>query len=136
MNQITFLDKFVRLYGFKNIADYETKITVSQFKETKKQETFRLGYFENLENTPYILIPLHSSEEIEKVYFSKGSNYNTRNYMLFDKNIKKGQWIFEDNKALLVGTTWLPRPTTALMLRYPLRLRRVGTPFSISRVDT
>lgn len=36
MEQLKFIDKFVKLFGFKNIADYDTKITVSQFKNTKK----------------------------------------------------------------------------------------------------
>ena len=40
MEQLAFLDRFVRVYGFKNIADYETRITVSQFKGLQIKQNF------------------------------------------------------------------------------------------------
>ena len=36
MDQLIFLDKFVRIYGIKGLNDYETEITTSQYKNTEK----------------------------------------------------------------------------------------------------
>ena len=36
MDQLTFLDKFVKIFGFKGLHDYDTEITTSQYKDTDK----------------------------------------------------------------------------------------------------
>ena len=36
MDQLIFLDKFVRIYGIKGLNDYETEITTGQYKDTEK----------------------------------------------------------------------------------------------------
>jgi len=36
MNQLIFLDNFVKLYGFKGLNDYETEITTSDYKDIDK----------------------------------------------------------------------------------------------------
>lgn len=36
MNQLVFLDNFVKLYGFKGLDDYDTEITTSDYKDSDK----------------------------------------------------------------------------------------------------
>lgn len=88
------------VFGRRHVHDI---INVDQ--NTKKEEFLRIGYFEYLKGTPYILVPLSSEQTYNASYYSKSSHSRARNYMIFDSKNKSSYWIWKSNSALVLDTT-------------------------------
>jgi len=93
--------------GVKLILDFSRPTTVHDVVEvdkvTKKKDFLKLGFFQELNGTRYLLVPLNSDNEIRTHSYSKNSYQNIRNYLLFDKESKQEHWLWENNKNLVTN---------------------------------
>ena len=112
MEQLFFFVCLLALFGgailtYKSLKEttreHEVRDIINIHPKTKKEDFFRLGYFQPLKNTNFILIPLNSSKKNDFSFSShKNSKYTARNYLLFDKKTKESSWVWESNDRLIL----------------------------------
>lgn len=88
------------LFGRHQVHDI-----VNVDENTKKEEFLRIGYFQYLKGTEFILIPLSSEQTYSASYYSKSSHSRARNYMIFDSKNKSSYWIWKSNESLILDET-------------------------------
>lgn len=88
------------IFGTRYVHDL-----VNVNESTKKQESLKLSYFQQLKGTDLILISLTSDQTYGTSYYSKSSSHQIRNYLLFNSTSKSGQWIWDSNAMLVLNET-------------------------------
>lgn len=77
---------------------YQTAVDVDhgEFEE----EEFEFGYMYSMEQNPYVMIPLNSSDGYEGSY-SSGKSYSAHNYLFINSETNEKRWLFESNQYLI-----------------------------------
>lgn len=92
------------LAGYKLIKDafvtHRAHDIVNVDQHTQQPEFLRLGYFESLKGTDFILIPLSSKQRHTTSSYSKSSF--PRNYLLFNSVTKDSYWIWNSNTSVIL----------------------------------
>lgn len=77
---------------------YQTVVDVEEGEF--KEEEFEFGYMYSIEQSPYIMIPLNSSEGYEGSY-SSGKSYSAHNYLFINSENNEKRWLLESNQYLI-----------------------------------
>lgn len=88
------------VFGTRQVYDI-----VNVDENTKKQESLKLSYFQQLKGTDSILISLTSDQTYGTSYYSKSSSNQIRNYLLFNFKNKDSKWIWDSNAMLVLNET-------------------------------
>lgn len=88
------------VFGTRQVHDL-----VNVDESTKKQESLKLSYFQQLKGTDFILISLTSDQTYGTSYYSKSSSNQIRNYLLFNSTSKDSKWIWGSNTMLVLNET-------------------------------
>jgi len=84
----------------------EAKNIVNVTDDTDVDERWRLGYLRDVNETPYIMVPLHSDRSFSRSYYSK-SSYSTRNYLFINTETNQKRWLLGTNDYLIVSDEML-----------------------------
>jgi hypothetical protein len=84
----------------------EVRNIVNVTDETDSDEKWRLGYLQDVDGTPYLMIPLYSDQSYAQSYYSK-SSYSTRNYLFINSETNKKRWLLDTNDYLIMNDEML-----------------------------
>lgn len=88
-----------RVYDVVNIAALDEQV----------KESWRFGSLQHLEGTPYLRLPLYSSQQYGESYYSK-STESARNYLFINRDNNQKYWLFEHNRYLITRAETLYQP--------------------------
>lgn len=74
-------------------------------QNSKKEEFLRVGYFQTLKGTEYILVPLTLEQKIDSSYYLKSAHNRAKNYLVFNTLNKESYWIWKNNSNLVLEHT-------------------------------
>lgn len=92
------------MFVIKQTNDRRVMQTVNVDPEVKVQETFKLDGNITSQNTEYLQVPLIRTQEYDKIYYSKTSDYNAVNYLYINNNNAEQHWLFPTNEQLIIST--------------------------------
>jgi len=71
-------------------------------------EKWRLGQLQNIEGSPYVMIPLFSDQGVDSSYSSKASSTSSHNLLFINCEDNQKRWLFPANDFLVVRKCLLP----------------------------
>ncbi len=80
--------------------DRNTRNIINIQQEADLQEQWQLGLMEEVEGTPYVMIPLISEQHYDQSYYGK-SSLSARNYLFIDSRNNEKRWVLKSNENLI-----------------------------------
>jgi hypothetical protein len=92
---------------YRGITHREVADVVNVEKSGAVKERLEFGQFTSLIKTPYVMLPLHSSQSYAQSYYLK-STRSTRNILFIDTRTNESHWLFPTNRYLILNDAPVP----------------------------